>query len=319
MSAPASVPVGSSTCFDELLNVFWLRPETALWRSLDIEAMRDFEFRAPSLDLGCGDGTFSFIRAGGSLDITFDAYQSVANLDRFFEKADVHDSFDASVRPAITRPASYRIDYGLDHKENLLKKAATLGLYGELVQGDANQGLPFPDQSLGSVFSNILYWLERPDFTFREIVRVLRPGGRCCVMLPNDTLPQFSFYHDLHIRQGLQQFAFLEKLDRGRLSENVKHAKSGAAWSQMIQDAGLRVVAHRAHLSKTVVQMWDIGLRPLFPVLHKMISNLEREKVVEIKREWMATLKIFLEPISRMDQELMQGQEPAFHCFILEK
>lgn len=47
------------------LNAYWLRPETALWRTLDVEAMRTFKVTSPSLDLGCGDGTFSFIRAGG--------------------------------------------------------------------------------------------------------------------------------------------------------------------------------------------------------------------------------------------------------------
>lgn len=47
------------------LNAYWLRPETALWRTLDVESMKGFEFAAPSLDLGCGDGTFSFIRGGG--------------------------------------------------------------------------------------------------------------------------------------------------------------------------------------------------------------------------------------------------------------
>ena len=60
----------------ELLNVYWLRPETALWRSIDIEIMKDFEINGKSLDLGCGDGVLSFIRAGGKFDITFDDYQS---------------------------------------------------------------------------------------------------------------------------------------------------------------------------------------------------------------------------------------------------
>lgn len=49
------------------LNAYWLRPETALWRTLDVEAMRTFKVTSPSLDLGCGDGTFSFIRAGGGV------------------------------------------------------------------------------------------------------------------------------------------------------------------------------------------------------------------------------------------------------------
>jgi len=73
---------------NNFLNVFWLRPETALWRSLDVEAMDRFNFKSPSLDLGCGDGIFSFIRAGGSFANDFDAFD-VANLDQFFENVDI--------------------------------------------------------------------------------------------------------------------------------------------------------------------------------------------------------------------------------------
>ncbi|MFB2605609.1 methyltransferase type 11, partial [Rhizobium phaseoli] len=54
-----------TSVLEQLLSVFWLRPETAIWRYLDIEAMKSFEFEGRSLDFGCGDGLFSFIRAGG--------------------------------------------------------------------------------------------------------------------------------------------------------------------------------------------------------------------------------------------------------------
>lgn len=49
----------SNESFNQLLNIFWLRPETALWRYLDINTLRDFEFVGHSLDFGCGDGLFS--------------------------------------------------------------------------------------------------------------------------------------------------------------------------------------------------------------------------------------------------------------------
>lgn len=52
------------------LNAYWLRPETAMWRALDAISMNDFEFLSPSLDLGCGDGVFSFLRGGVSLKKT---------------------------------------------------------------------------------------------------------------------------------------------------------------------------------------------------------------------------------------------------------
>ena len=44
----------------ELLNVYWLRPETALWRAIDIEVMKNFDICGNSLDLGCGDGVWVF-------------------------------------------------------------------------------------------------------------------------------------------------------------------------------------------------------------------------------------------------------------------
>jgi hypothetical protein len=70
----------TSTTFEELLNVFWLRPETALWREIDVRAMKQFSFKAPSLDLGCGDGIFSFIRSGGGFSSDFDAFRAMSGL-----------------------------------------------------------------------------------------------------------------------------------------------------------------------------------------------------------------------------------------------
>ncbi len=309
---------GSKT-FGELLNAFWLRPETAMWRELDIRAMASFEFRSPSLDLGCGDGLFSFIRAGGRLDEKFDAFRSIGDLDKFFENADVFDAFDKSTAPVVMHEPGYKIDCGFDHKDNLLSKANQLGLYRNLKTGDANLPLPFPDQSFSSVFSNIVYWLDMPERAIAEIARVLRPGGQACLMLPNHTLPEFSFYNQLFAKTGDKDWAFLEKLDRGRFADNIRQARVGQAWEAMFETAGLRVVTHVSHLSKVAVQIWDVGLRPLFPVLCKLVNAADPSKLTEIKREWIATLKQFLEPIVQMDRKLELDAEPAFHCYVLEK
>lgn len=308
----------SNSVLRELLNAYWLRPETALWRAIDVRAMRAFKFRSPSLDMGCGDGMFSFIRAGGRLRGSFDVFQSVAKLDMFFDKADVYDAA-ARVRPEVLKKPSYRIDVGFDHKVNLLAKAGGLGLHRSLKQGDANKRLPFDDGSFQSVFSNIVYWLEDPAHAFSEIGRILKPGGRCCVMLPNRSLPGFSFYGRFYARTGDKRFKFLERLDRGRLSDNIKQAKSGSEWERIFKAAGLRSTSHGRHLSKTTVQLWDIGLRPLFPVLHRMAFALKPKTRAAIKRDWIDIFDSFLSPIAAMDAELGQNEEPAFHCFILEK
>ena len=301
------------------LNVYWLRPETALWRSIDVEAMKNFSFESPSLDLGCGDGIFSFIRAGGSFNLDFDAFQSVDMLDKFFDKVDVYDCFKDNIHPNILNKPKYMIDYGFDHKENLLKKAQTLNLYKTTIVGDASMTLPFADNSLRSVFSNIIYWLENPQHIFNEISRVLDVGGKCCVMLPNSNLAEFSFYYNLVIKQNKEQFSFLELLDRGRMSDNIKQAKSMKEWKVIINNSNLKIIKHKMHLSKTIIQIWDIGLRPIFPLLYKMTSHLSNDELLQIKKQWIETFMMFLEPLLENDFQLNLDVEPAFHCFILEK
>lgn len=303
----------------QLLNVFWLRPETALWREIDIRTMRAFEMTSPSLDLGCGDGTFAFIRAGGAFDQSFDAFRSVKQLDQFFDNVDIFDAYDDRLSAAVLRGPAYRIDVGFDHKVNLLKKAAQLGLYQGLEQGDANQPLPFPDASFNSVFSNIVYWLDSPQDVISEIARILKPGGAACLMLPNNTLPQFSFYNQKYVKDGDPRWKFLEMLDRGRFADNIRQAKSLAEWQEMFDRVGLEIERHHRHLSKLTIQTWDIGLRPLFPVLLEMANELSADKLVSIKAKWIQTLSSFIEPLVMLDDDATGAEEPAFHCFELRK
>ena len=140
----------------ELLNVYWLRPETALWRAIDIEVMKGFYICENSLDLGCGDGILSYIRGGGKFDISFDDYQSINSLDKFYSNKDVHDFFIKGYHPKSTNKPSYKFSTALDHKENLLLKAKELGFYKNIVLHDANKELPFEDNYFDSVFSNIV-------------------------------------------------------------------------------------------------------------------------------------------------------------------
>ena len=52
-----------SSMHESLLNAHWLRPETAMWRAEDILSMKsmNIKFKKKSLDLGCGDGIFTYI------------------------------------------------------------------------------------------------------------------------------------------------------------------------------------------------------------------------------------------------------------------
>ncbi|CDN52553.1 Methylase involved in ubiquinone/menaquinone biosynthesis [Neorhizobium galegae bv. officinalis bv. officinalis str. HAMBI 1141] len=306
-----------SESFNQLLNVFWLRPETALWRYLDIAAMRGFRFEGRSLDFGCGDGLFSFIRAGGQFSPSFDAFQKTDKLDQFYAKADVFDAYDSSYSPLVSQAPEYTISVGFDHKANLLSKASALGLYGETVEGDGNSPLPFADEEFQSIFSNIVYWLDEPAAVFAELSRVLKPGGKICLMLPNSTLPEYSFYNSLFGKTGDQQWQWLDLIDRGRLSDNIRQAKTDDQWRALFEAAGLFVAEHKQHLPKPIIQAWDIGFRPMFPALMKMVDAVRPDQRDEVKAEWVKTLKMFAEPLSHVGNA--DDKANAFHCYVLSK
>jgi hypothetical protein len=166
-----------------------------------------------------------------------------------------------------------------------------------------------------------VYWLREPVLVISEIGRILRRRGKVCLMLPNKTFPEYSFYNQLYVKTGNPKWAFLEKLDRGRFSNNIKHSRSDKEWEQMFTKAKLKIVSHQQHLSKTTIQLWDIGLRPLFPLLKKITDTIAPNDFLSVKEEWIDTIRIFLEPLLELDTDskINSDQEPAFHCYILEK
>lgn len=75
---------------------------------------------------------------------------------------------------------------GIDIAENMISYAEKR--LRRAVVGDA-EALPFPDQSFDIVFARaLLHHLPHPDQGMREIVRVLRPGGRLITTDPIKTL-----------------------------------------------------------------------------------------------------------------------------------
>ena len=73
----------------EFLNAYFLRPETALWRTADLMVMENAIVSGKSLDFGCGDGVFSFLRANGKFEDSFDVFQGTSHLNGFYDFKDV--------------------------------------------------------------------------------------------------------------------------------------------------------------------------------------------------------------------------------------
>lgn len=296
----------------EFLKIFWLRPESALWRSVDALFLSKVKKSHPALDLGCGDGCFQFVAQGGKFDLDFDIFSKTDTRD-FWKNKDIYDSFDESYKPEITKKPAFVFDVGFDHKENLLKKSAALGIYKKLVVGDANKKLPFKNNSIRYVFSNVLYWVENLDGLMGELNRVLKPGGTLVITVPTDTWNSYRpTYKPEHKTSNKFLLSLLKKLDRGR-SNSYFHAYEPRKWEGILEKNGFVVISKKRYLSRRLMIFWDIGLRPFSPLTIKFERLLEFIKIKRyVKFIWIHLFSLVLSRLAVLETAEDKTYPPAF-------
>ncbi len=308
-----SIPTTVAESLRKYLSCYWLRPENAFWMTLRSEALGNTELPRPSIDLSCGDGIFSFIHAGGEVDFEFDVFCSVGRLEAVTnDHADMFDHTDASYGPPVRRSA-HSISCGTDWKQNLLDKAKKLDLYDELILHDSNERLPFENESYQTVHCNSAYWVKNIDSFLAEIQRILQPDGRAYLSVKLDCMREYTLQP---LRSSLGD-RFLEIIGRGRF-ETWPSVGSAEDWLRRFERANLDVVEAKPFITRTHAQIWDVGLRPIAPMLVKMANGLRPENRAAIKREWVELFMDLLTPICRADFDLFTtSSEPAEILYVL--
>ena len=305
------------------LNVFWIRPETALWRACDAEILSRIKFKQPSLDMGCGDGIFSFIFSGGEFSLDFDAYKSAkTNKKEFKNKKDIYDVYTKELKPKIKKNPKNKFSVGFDLKHNLLRKSKDLNLYDNLVQGTGDH-LPFKDKTFNSIFSNVVYWIQDLDQVLSELNRILKKNGRLVITVPNNTFKDYLFcYHNYkkHERKCNKRRAkFFKNLDRGR-HNTYYNCLSFNEWEKYFKKNNFKIVKSHNYLSKRLINFWDIGFRPFSPFLIRFSNFLEKIYLKKpFKYLYIQLMAILLSPYYKLTTKNDKKYPPAFFIFVLKK
>jgi SAM-dependent methyltransferase len=301
---------------EQLLGMFWLRPETALWRTLDCMLMHKEAPKGRGADFGCGDGLLSYVMAGGRVR-NYDVFMNVANRGAFRKGADIYNS-KARIKPqADGSSLRYKYAYGIDHKAGLIDKAGKYeGFYGATLIRDLNRELPFNKGHFDWGFSNILYWLNEPGKVLKEWGRVIKKSGKLYLFVPNENFKERAWLYYKAPHKG--EKAYLNYFDRG-YNSLIHHYYTGARWERMFKKSGYRVVSHRPYMSSAVMDIWNIGTRPISHLLIDMAARLKGADRNAVKSEWIKFFRGFFEPIIPGE---LSGKRPerecAFHFYVLE-
>lgn len=282
------------------LNAYWLRPESAYWDAIAAKHIADeLVGRKNILEIGIGNGFFSFLMLGGHFKPEFDWFYSV-NTQGFWENEDTFDC-DAGVAIAsyIESPPHTRIKFGVDHKQALLSQAARLGFVDKLVQHDCNLPLSV-NTEISTVYSNILYWLNDPMQSLHQIGDVLSPGGEFVAVFPNsDFFKTCTSYTN--------EDALSKLINRGRANHIMWYMDLQEFEQEIARRGMFELKSSRRYLSPLTLKMWDIGLRPLSIPLMKMANSLSPERRLEIKQEWCDTLMRFSAPLLEHELEYAES------------
>jgi len=295
------------------LNIYWLRPEVAIWRSLDAIQLRKINFNHPLLDLGCGDGSFLFTFFEGKTAADFDVYRTIRDTRGFFKGRDIHNQVN-QVSVSIATKSKTSVDFGVDWKSNLLTKAKDFRTYKKLIQHDLNKPLPFKDKQIQTIFSNVFYWIDNLESLILESKRILVDKGNLILFLPDQRFKKNLIYNEFLVHG--QQWAKI--LDR-EIYENIsKHCYTELKWRSIFKKTKLEVKNHYSYMSEKFVRLWSIGLRPYSPFLIEMANSLNTETRSKIKNRLVKELTPLLSSYVDFESSMTHGRN-CFHLFELVK
>ena len=299
----------------QYLNLFWLRPENGLLCTFKSEVMNDIGFESPSLDLSCGDGLFTFIHLGGELETEFDYFQTT-NADNFKHSSfvDIFDHYNENYQVNFTKKPQITIDYGTDWKKALLDKAAKLGLYKNLLVHDNNEiPLPFENNYFKTIYSNSVYWIKNVKSLLRDIHRILKPEGTAVLEVATP-----YFYELLDELEHILSPEAIKLLDRNRRATSPG-LNGYNDWCKIFEECEFRIKDVRCvYPDKILLDIWNIGLRPISHLLIQMNEELSIEKRKKIKNEWVNIFYQIFKPLLKIKQTYTLDRAP-YLMFILEK
>ena len=140
------------------------------------------------------------------------------------------------------------VDYSAGMLEQISRNLTEQDLKAELLKMDV-QKLDFPDGSFDAVVSRNVFWnLEEPEEAYREIARVLRPGG---TLILEDGNYYLHFHHPSY-RKAYEDFRKAHP-DSEKMDCHARHNPENVDFSIMDE------IAKELPLSKEIRPAWDFS------------------------------------------------------------
>jgi SAM-dependent methyltransferase len=263
-------------------SLYFLKPFDAVNDTLTASLLRRCAWSDEIVEIGSGDGMYSFIMHGGTFPFWFDRYV-LTDLSR----ADIYDTHRPDILPTPRRVTWPRVRLAIDAKFSHVEKIREIG-FARAALRSQYESLPLASESVDAVFYYTAHGLVDHGRAVADAHRILKPGGRMFMLLFDAGFQRAFVAHRLAGRLRGRLGRYFERLDNGRFDEMMAIARTPEEWRRFFAVRGLRVLACHAGLSLTAWRVYDTQTRPLLQPLIRFFNAVPRPWRTALKAVWMA-------------------------------
>lgn len=277
--------IGSLSLLRKYFQMYWLKPFDAVNDAANAAALLKFDWsKQPVLEVGGGDGVFSFIMHGGAFSFSDDRYDQTDTAI----KGDIYDIYKKGYKLKRVKNAALEYDLGVDLKLSHLFKSRETGLYKNLVSS-VPEALPLKGGYFGTVFLYTFHGLSDYRKTLQEIRRVMKKDGILLMIAVNSAVKKNFVCHKLHLyfkRAGLDRLSrYFLAIDGGRQAEiGELFSRSVDEWRCLLKDSGFQMVEANSQVSPLLWKIYDTQTRPLLKGMIKVNRILKRMRLAAIAK-----------------------------------
>jgi SAM-dependent methyltransferase len=262
-------------------SLYFLKPFDAVNDTLTASLLARLDWAGEFVEVGSGDGVYSYVMHGGTFPLWFDRYL-ITDLGR----QDIFDTHHRDVIPS-SQPLHFPdISLAFDAKPSHVAKVAEIGFVRQSVCA-LSEHLPLATASVANVFLYTPHGLRSHEAAILEASRILKPGGRLLILVYDTAFRDAFICARLSRYFGGRLGRYFAALDNGRYDEITRMARHPEQWTSDFSRYGFEVDRCHAGLSTFAWMVYDTQTRPLLKPLIRLFNLMPMPLRTLVKMAWM--------------------------------
>lgn len=262
------------------LNIYFLKPFDALNDTLTSSLILSNSWKEPYLEIGSGDGIFSYIMHGGKFPLSYDRYKYID-----INKKDIFDVKNNTLFNKLKKIKSVKNLYSIDTKKNHIDFINKIQFADNSLLS-SYENIKLDSQFSKSIFLYTPHGVNNYQKILKECYRLLKKNGRLVVLNYNKEFLNYFISYNFSKKYNFYS-NFFRGIDNGRYNELKELSETKENWKKIFENIGFKVTSIEEGLSGYAWAIYDIQTRPVLKYLILFFNFFPQSIRTILKIFWM--------------------------------